>query len=120
MKSAPLALVAASLALALPVAAKPTFTPPVSVGTGAAVHCVVQNIGTKARTVAVEVRDATGMVLAAVPEVIVQPGTFQAPAGVLAPSTGAACVFDGLSRTMRGYIRVTADGTTQTVIPAAR
>ena len=120
MKLATLALAAAFLASAGPALAKPVYTPPGTVGSGAAAQCVVQNVGTKPRLVSTELRDATGAALSPVASTTVQPGTFQSPVAVLVPATGVTCVFDGLSATVRGYLRIVADGTTTAVLPAAK
>jgi hypothetical protein len=119
VKLVPLALVATWLAAAAPAAAKPSVTPPASAGPGASAGCVAHNLGTKPRSVTVVLRGSNGTALGS-STVDVAPGNVIALVSVSGSAFGVTCAFEGLSRSLRGYIQVLVDGTTQAVAPAAK
>ncbi len=102
---------------ASPAAAKTWFTPPVSAETGENAICVVQNLGTRTRSVEMAMRLSTGEPLLAGP-VDVGPGEAVSP--LSAQGSLLYCSFEGLSRTVRGFIAVRNDDTTYLVLPAGR
>jgi hypothetical protein len=100
---------------ATPAEAKTAFTPPLGPALGDFVTCMAQNVGTKTRSVRISIRASDGVELAA--------QTYDlAPGAVLAPVSesawGSYCVFEGLSRTVRGFAAITHDNTTLLVVPA--
>lgn len=97
--------------------AKSSFTPPLGSELGRFVTCVVQNVGTKTRSVTVTLRGSDGSALAS--------GTYDvAPGQVLNPASeigfGNYCEFEGLSRTVRGFVALTEGNTTWLVLPAGK
>lgn len=94
------ALAALVLLTATAAEAKTRFTPPLGPAFGDSVSCIVQNVGTKARTVRVSLHASDGVELAA--------GTYEiAPGRILVPMSeavwGAYCAFEGLNRKVRGF-----------------
>jgi len=105
------------LSIASSADAKPWFTPPVSAQTGEDASCVVQNLGTKTRTVEMALRLSTG-------EALLSGSADVAPGEAVGPMSAQGnllyCTFEGLSRTVRGFIAVRNDDTTYLVLPAAK
>lgn len=115
MSSAAAALAALVVLTAPAAQAKTTFTPPLGPALGDFVTCMVQNVGTKTRSVRVSIRASDGVELAG--------QTYElAPGRMLAPVSesawGSYCVFDGASRTVRGFAAITHDNATLLVVPA--
>jgi hypothetical protein len=98
--------------------AKPSFTPPVSATAGAIIDCTVQNVGTKPRTVNVVARGNDGAQIA-FGEVEVAPGAVRAVV-TAGPGDDTYCEFEGLTRTVRGFIHVIDDVATTVLLPAIR
>lgn len=97
--------------------AKSSFTPPLGAELGRFVTCVVQNLGTKTRSVTITLRGSDGSALAS--------GSYDvAPGQVMNPASesgfGNYCEFEGLGRTVRGFVALTEGNTTWLVLPAGR
>lgn len=112
------ALVAPIVLTASTAGAKPAFTPPADAGVGMTAFCVLQNVGSKLRSVSVTLRDADGAVLldGSFPS---QPGAISKPVGGLAPGP-VYCEFDGLNRSVRGFIELKQGTTTLAVLPTIK
>jgi hypothetical protein len=97
--------------------AKPWFTPPVGAVGSATSDCVVQNLGTQTRTVNITLYVTTGSALLS-GSFDVDPGEVVSP--ISAGGYGNYCAFEGLSRTVRGFIAVREADTTYLVLPAGK
>jgi len=116
-RSVPAALLLTLLLTASAAEAKSTFTPPLGAEAGSIVSCIVQNLGTKDRSVSVVLHGSDGSSLAA--------GTYNVLPGQVLSLVGAVgfgnyCEFEGLSRTLRGFVAVTSGNTVLVMLPAAK
>lgn len=113
-------LAVTALALLVPLAARAatSYTPPAAAGGTASAGCLVQNVGSKSRTVTATLRDQGGAALDSA-TVDVAPGEVL----TLAATTqqfGVYCEFEGLNRSVRGFLDVNDGGTILLLLPAGK
>jgi hypothetical protein len=111
----------AVLLLAAPAAAATYVTGPVDVANGDIAVCVVQNLTDQPRTVTTRMwygnpRELHDEDL----DVVIGPRVTTIVMNRSDPSTNVYCEIEGLSKKLRGYVAVTAGGTTQVLLPAAK
>src|SRR5262245_52790294 len=106
---------------AAPAAAATWVTAPVDVANGDTAVCVVQNLTDQPRTVATRMWYGNPRTLHDEDEgVTIGPRVTTIVQNRADPSTGVYCEIDGLSKKLRGYIGVTAGGTTHVLLPAVK
>jgi hypothetical protein len=107
--------------VAAPALAATYVTGPVDVANGDTALCVVQNLTDQPRTVSTRMWHGNPRVLHDEDaDVTIGPRVTTIVQNRSEASTGVYCEIEGLSKKLRGYIAVTAGGTTHVLLPAVK